>query len=1258
TLQKLVLNTGRSLLEGSGSLSDEGSLDQKFRFAPLSSRDLTLYAEDFPSFENVEIELGIDGRLDDLMLTLDAKAEGLEHLSLRAKAAFSENPTLTSLSLQILGLDAVRFTQMEIPGMIGSFSVSGEGKVLFEHPEQTDWEGSVQLERGFLDGATIGQLEAAYSLAGGRFRIDGEANNQGERLNFRGSVDSLFSESPRWSFDAGSDGLNPSAWSGIEELTGNLNVNADLRGESFDPERISGTASISVSGKSLAGQAFSGFNLQSEFDPDRISANVTARLDESRGEMEITLTNWMDKMSYEYDLAISRLNLAELNGLEAFPTFLNGRISGTGTSFNPDIARMVAHAVLDSSIVNGRRIEVLEADFRLEDKILYVEDAALKSSIADASFSLRQHIFEYADNRNHLNFQAELKDLDPLAPLFDLEKLDSKGEIRGNLGRNDEEMLEFNGSLNLEQVVIDTLFDASRVRGRISSFITDTPEVDLNLMLMEPQVMGVSVQDVQAYSYIQIDGRKANGNFSFRVTNGNESSLTQGGYFRADSSSLQIDTETLVFETDLRALTLSEPFRITYENETFRSDTLTIATEDQSSYLSFWLPELGDRRLQMGLSAQNLEVGVLQQTLLKEKYFDGNLNGAFLYESSNNDVQANANLFVTEIQYSDTKIDSLRIESNIAEEWLKAEGSLWNNGERLAEGNLHVPYLPGDPLTFDESFFQRSVEGRFTLNSSDLGYWFSFLPMEAMQATEGLISAGLELTGEAGNPELSGVMLVENGSFSGIPVEYIDVNAQYDHDEGKIEFEGLVEQSGVEILDFDGNVPFSVNLRTFDLDLPTGPDPISASIETNQFDLALFNSYIDQSQIRQLSGQLEGRVEIGGVIDKPESEGRLQIRDASALLVQAGVRYRNIYSDILFEPNRITLEKLQIDSDPGRLEASGYISMEGLTPGELDLQAEANRFGVFNTQEIRALMNLQANLTGTFQEPLLQGQLTFLEGYYTLEDFGDDAIEKVELDDEEEARLSPLEAMTVDMSVNFDRRFLIRNSGYLSMEFDLGGRIDFVKEMNEELQLFGTLNSTDGYVSPLGKQFDIEEAAVFFFGPVTNPQLSITSSYTPPQAAGVEIRYVIEGTLEEPEFRFESDPPLSLQDQISYTLFGKPYYELESWEQVISGSGSSPTAQDLALDVLLDRVSMLATRQLGIDVVIIDQSRSGSNNTVIKTGWYLNEDTFFAILNEIDGVRPNTLFVLEYLLQENLELVITQGDDNRQGIDLRWHKDY
>lgn len=227
------------------------------------------------------------------------------------------------------------------------------------------------------------------------------------------------------------------------------------------------------------------------------------------------------------------------------------------------------------------------------------------------------------------------------------------------------------------------------------------------------------------------------------------------------------------------------------------------------------------------------------------------------------------------------------------------------------------------------------------------------------------------------------------------------------------------------------------------------------------------------------------------------------------------------------------------------------------------------------------------------------------------------------------------------------------------MEFALGGELDLLKEKNEELQMFGTLEGLRGFVRPLGKNFELDEAIVGFFGPIDDPQLNITTRYSPPQAAGVNIFYIIDGTLQDPDFRFDSEPALELQDIISYTLFGKPFYELESWEQVVAGSGSSPTAADFALEVLLDRVEMLASQRLGIDVVQIDNTRSGSNNTTsIKTGWYLNEKTFFAILNEVGSSRPKTLFMLEYLLRENLELIITQGDDSREGVDLRWRLDY
>ena len=92
-------------------------------------------------------------------------------------------------------------------------------------------------------------------------------------------------------------------------------------------------------------------------------------------------------------------------------------------------------------------------------------------------------------------------------------------------------------------------------------------------------------------------------------------------------------------------------------------------------------------------------------------------------------------------------------------------------------------------------------------------------------------------------------------------------------------------------------------------------------------------------------------------------------------------------------------------------------------------------------------------------------------------------------------------------------------------------------------------------------------------------------------------------------------------------------------------------------DVLLDEVEALATRELGVDVVQIDNSGS-TGSTSIKTGWYINQRTFFAIINEISGSTPKTLFTLEYILSENWDLIITQGDDVRRGIDFRYQFDY
>ena len=137
---------------------------------------------------------------------------------------------------------------------------------------------------------------------------------------------------------------------------------------------------------------------------------------------------------------------------------------------------------------------------------------------------------------------------------------------------------------------------------------------------------------------------------------------------------------------------------------------------------------------------------------------------------------------------------------------------------------------------------------------------------------------------------------------------------------------------------------------------------------------------------------------------------------------------------------------------------------------------------------------------------------------------------------------------------------------------------------------------------------------------------------------------------------FESTPEMEQSNVICYTLFNKPCYSLDNWQSVFVEDSEAQEFQALK-DVLIDQVETLATRQLGVDVVQIDNS--GQNGrTAITTGWYINERTLFSIINELTSSTPKTLFVLEYLLNENWDVIITQGEDSRQGIDLRYQYDY
>lgn len=1260
TLDSIVISTGRSILKGSAQYEEGGEIEQNLHFSPLSWRDIAEFVSKTPVEQNLQVDLSAEGTLDNLRLTLNASADGLSQFQLQVTSSLKEPLALRDLRVTAKELNVPLLTGLENSPVIQSIDLQGEGSILFQALGESNWEGSLSIENASYQQYSLNLFNTSYTFQDSSLDIEGTLANQNEDISMKASIDSMLGERPEWEIHASSNQLNPQNWLQNEKFAGSLNIKLDALGSGFDPSDFSGSTDIIITDSEFHGQAFSEAQFSGSFNQDRVIGQLIAQLRESHANMDFTLNNWQSTPQYEFDMQMNRLNMAELNGLEDFPTYLNGSVEGHGSSFDPEQLTMMATANFDSSIVNGEEIQELNTDLRIENQFLIIDEGALQSPIADASFSLYHHLYDITNHTNRLNFEASIKDPSSLAPLFGVEKLDSQGSVSGNLGRNAEGTLEFNGIIELKNVAVDTLFSAEEISGTISSYILDEPEIDLNIELSEPSIYQKSVQDMEVYLYAKKREYDTIGNISLNITNGNNSSLRHSGEFVIDSTMTTLHTQSLEFETNLRALTLEYPFKTTYSNGTVSIDTLSITSDQGDAHLKLWAPRIDSLSQQGGLDAQNLNIGVLQETILKESYFEGFLNGSAQIHNTPDSMDVSAVGYLTDLRLAEGEMDSLKINLDIREEWLTAQLESWHQNNKLAEGSFRVPFLPGDPHTFDDQFFEREVDGQFQVYESQLSYWLSFLPEGVPESTSGTVRFESQLGGIAGKPDLEGKLTISEGVFSGITVDTVGVDLAYLHENERLDINGTIEKDQREIFDFESSAPFLIDLRNSQINWPSGDDEIFVDLKTNNFDLALLNSYVNRDQIRGIAGRVEGAVTLKGPMDNLQAQGDMQLVKGSFRAPQAGITVSDISSNIAFRQETIELERFTAHSGPGRIRASGSVNMQSLDPGQMNIKVTANQFQLLNTSDYKALINLDATLSGTASEPQLEGSLRFLNGYYFLQDFGERSVEDVELEDEsnEEDSYDFYEALNMEMTVGIDRQFYIRNRQYLDMEIELDGEVDVVKEPNQDIQIFGSLQGVEGYARPLGKEFKLKEALVTFYGPPKNPELNIRSSYSPPQSAGVTIFYIIEGTLQKPDFRFDSQPPLELQDMISYTLFGRPFYELESWEQVVAGSGNNPSAYDYALEVVLDRVEMLASRRLGIDVVQIDNSRSGSNNTVIKTGWYLNRNTFFAILNEIDGSNPKTLFTLEIMLKENLDLIITQGDDTRQGIDLQWKRDY
>ena len=1284
TMQEMVIETGRSMLQLTAEVNlADTTGDSYTNLSPISMSDIQPYLDYELPPEDFEMQLSLGGSLDSLQVNLKIQNQYINQLEIASQISLRGEPTVLGFGLLGQGLNIAGLTSDSVDLSISDlrFTLSGNlnsdissadvvlgfdlFNIRYEDYSVSRWFGSGVIENGDFIGNSqidlIGQQKAFVTP----------------------TIWGITSDNPSWELSLSLNNINPGVLLNDPALDGDINLSAKARGTGFELSDESWMYSIQNKSWTYSsppreflssnpqiqrtriynyfgGQQISELSIEGFINNDTLTADGFVQLINSKLVFDGEISDYTEDLpTLSFRMRSPDFNVAELTGFEDFPTMINLEVEGTTRGFDPYTATVNASVEIDSSIINGAKFNHFSSDLNLEDGILTIRQGTLDSDIVTGSVEGRRNLGNIRDVDNKLSIDMLINNPQPLAPLIGVNIIEASGTLKGEILQDASGLLASDMNLDLVSVRVDSLFIAERINGQIKGIIGEYKQFDSKLSIESPEISGVNLEDITLEATGRANEDSLDADFKFRVYNSERGELLQEGTIRSDFNNGLFDLNFSRFDfiTPGSVLQLEKPFRVRYKNMEIGTDTLRL-NSNSGAFLNFAIPYADSLEQHAWINGRDFDFGIIQEIVFGERFFEGILSGQLSFDHYGSEIESEGALILKDLNYLDIEADSLNINYSIGDQKLAASASIaWDDEEKIS-GHLNIPFVLLEE-ELDDSFYAQPIEGNLNVKPTDLMRFKPLLVRMGITETSGILSFNGSMSGTAGEPRFNGNMTLGKPVLSGIKVDTVFVDFDYDHTKNDLLVRSEILAAGQSAAVIDAEYPLIFDFRTFTTTLPGEDDIINVDVQTRNFNMAVFNDFLNKEYMDRLIGTLNMNLNLRGTPSEMTPSGFVRLSNSSIRIPIAGISLQNLKADMEFTSAGLKVNDISANSGRGNMKVDGNIDLRGIVPETLNLNARASRFRVANTPDYNMVINMNSRLRGDITSPEISGSLAVLNGFIYLQDFGERDIEEVHLEEEEERSVfSPYDSLSINMEFEIERNFYVRNRSYLDMDVEIVGDLEAQKEKNGELQLFGSLTGVEGFVKPLSKRFDIEHANIVFSGPVEDPELDIKSKYVPPtqhKGEEVELFYIIEGTGQEPEFSFESNPPMEQSDFICYTLFSKPCYSLESWQNTVAGEGT-PSASDILAEVLIDQVETLASSQLGVDVVQIDSGTDGGLS--IKTGWYLSERTFFAVINEITNTTPKMLFTIEYILTDYWDLIVTQGDDPSQGVDFRFQYDY
>ncbi|MDZ7689812.1 MAG: hypothetical protein U5K69_01415 [Balneolaceae bacterium] len=197
TLEKLVIGTGRSVLQSSATVNTNDSTGSvSFSAQPLSWRDVAAYVEPVPVQQNLQLELSLSGSPSLFNVGLRAQADGLQKLNLDTQFEWNNTVFLKRAELDIAQMDLEVLTSDSTYPSIREMQLLAKGNVDVLQPQHAQMNGSFSVNRLAQGSYRVDQLTGNFTLAKDELQTNMQVTRQGESLNAELLASRIWSSSP------------------------------------------------------------------------------------------------------------------------------------------------------------------------------------------------------------------------------------------------------------------------------------------------------------------------------------------------------------------------------------------------------------------------------------------------------------------------------------------------------------------------------------------------------------------------------------------------------------------------------------------------------------------------------------------------------------------------------------------------------------------------------------------------------------------------------------------------------------------------------------------------------------------------------------------------------------------------------------------------------------------------------------------------------------------------------------------------------